>query len=140
MAIKNYTSKISSIKSLAEIQQDLALHGAKKIMLEYDENCKATGLTFCIEVNGAWAGFYLTANVEGVLSVFKSQHIKADEEQAERTAWRNVRDWVMAQMAFVECGNAKMEEVFFPYLTDGKKTLFQAYSSGQLQLPEYNGG
>lgn len=35
MAIKNYTSKISTIKSLAEIQEDLAIHGARKIMIEY---------------------------------------------------------------------------------------------------------
>ena len=140
MAIKNYTSKISSIKSLAEIQESLAIHGARKIMLDYDNRGKAAGITFCIEVNGTLAGFYLTANVAGVLSVFKEQHIKEDREQAERTAWRNVRDWVLAQMSFVECGNATIEEVFFPYLTDGKKTLFQAYSSGQLQLPEYHGG
>ncbi len=140
MAIKNYTSKISSIKSLAEIQESLAIHGARKIMLDYDNRGKATGITFCIEVNGVMAAFYLTANVDGVYQTFIQQKVKADMHQAEITAWRNVRDWVLAQMSFVECGNAKMEEVFFPYLTDGKKTLFQAYSSGQLQLPEYNGG
>ena len=139
MAIKNYTSKIPTIKSLAEIQADLAIHGARKIMIEYDNNGKASGITFCIEVNGTLAGFYLTANVAGVLSVFKEQHIKEDREQAERTAWRNVRDWVLAQMSFVECGNATIEEVFLPYLTDGKQTLFQAYTTGVMQLPEYRG-
>lgn len=135
MAIKNYTSKVPSVKSLAEIQAELAIHGATKIMTDY-ENGKATGITFGIEVNGVVAGFHITADIDGVLAVFKKQNIKADKDQAERTAWRNVHDWILAQMAFVECGNARMEEVFLPYLTDGKQTLYEAYKSGQPLLPE----
>ena len=93
MAIKNYTSKVPSVKSLAEIQAELAIHGATKIMTDY-ENGKATGITFGIEVNGTTAGFHITADVDGVLAVFKKQSIKADRDQAERTAWRNVHDWI----------------------------------------------
>ena len=77
----------------------------------------------------------LPANIEGVLKVFAKQKVKADREQAERTAWRNIRDWVLAQMAFVEAGNVEVDEVFLPYLTDGKgRTLYQAYKDGQLLL------
>jgi len=77
----------------------------------------------------------LPANIEGVLKVFAKQKVKADREQAERTAWRNIRDWVLAQMAFVEAGNVEVDEVFLPYLTDGKgKTLYQVYKDGQLLL------
>ena len=53
-----------------------------------------------------------------------------------RTAWRNIRDWVMAQMAFVEAGNVQLDEIFLPYLSDGKKTLYEAFQSGQLMLPK----
>lgn len=136
MAIKNYTSKVTSVVSLAEIQSNLALHGARKIMIDYDEKGKAAGITFGIEVNGQLACFLLRADVDSVLLVFKNQNIKADREQAERTAWRNVKDWIDAQMSFVECGNAKMEEIFLPYLTNGKQILYEAYLSGQLCLPE----
>lgn len=67
--------------------------------------------------------------------VFAKQKVKPDREQAERTAWRNIRDWVLAQMAFVEAGNVEVDEVFLPYLTDGKgRTLYQVYQSGQLLL------
>ena len=77
----------------------------------------------------------LPANIEGVLKVFAKQKVKADREQAERTAWRNIRDWILAQMAFVEAGNVEVDEVFLPYLTDGKgKTLYQVYKDGQLLL------
>ena len=37
--------------------------------------------------------------------------------------------------AFIESGQVKMDEVFLPYFSDGKKTLYQLYQSGQLQLP-----
>ena len=70
-----------------------------------------------------------------MLKVFAKQKVKPDREQAERTAWRNIRDWILAQMAFVEAGNVEGDEVFLPYLTDGKgKTLYQVYKDGQLLL------
>ena len=70
-----------------------------------------------------------------MLKVFAKQKVKPDREQAERTAWRNIRDWILAQMAFVEAGNVEVDEVFLPYLTDGKgKTLYQVYKDGQLLL------
>ena len=137
MPIKNYTTRIPSFQSLAEIQGMLAQHGANKIMLEYDKQGKAIGVAFAVDSGGFQNSFYLTADIDGVLAAFKRQRVRADKEQAERTAWRNIRDWIAAQMAFIECGNAKVEELFFPYLTDGKTTLYKAYSSGLLQLPEY---
>ena len=80
-------------------------------------------------------GFQLPANVDGVCEVFKRQKIKADMEQAKKTAWRNVRDWVLAQMAFIEAGNATLQEAFLPYLTNKEgQTLYQVYISGQLVL------
>lgn len=134
MPIKNYTSKIPSVQSISEIQTDLVIHGARKVMMDFDENGKAQGIMFGIEVEGKKMAFSITADVDSVMAVFKEQNVKADREQAERTAWRNVRDWIQAQMAFVECGNAKLEQVLFPYLTDGRKTIFEAYESGQLRL------
>ena len=67
--------------------------------------------------------------------VFARQKVKADRAQAERTAWRNVRDWVLAQIALVESCDAEMDEVFLPYLMDEDgNTLYQAYSNGRLLL------
>ena len=53
------------------------------------------------------------------------------------TAWRNARDWVLAQLALVECCDVPVEQVFLPYLTnrDGQ-TLYEAYSSGTLMIGE----
>lgn len=136
MAIKNYSSKVDVYTSLGEIQGALAKGGARKIMIDYDETGDPIGLTFGLLVEGQILGFQFPANIDGVLAAFKREKIKVDREQAKRTAWRNIRDWVLAQMAFVEAGNVQADEVFLPYLTDGRgTTLYTAFRSGQLALP-----
>lgn len=135
MAIKNYTTTIDVYKSLGEIQGALASHGARKIMVDYDEAGKPVGVAFGIETPVGTRGFILPANVDGVRAVFERQKVKAAQGQAERTAWRNIRDWIMAQMAIIEAGQVEMEEVFFPYLTDRNgRTLYQLYQGGQLAI------
>ena len=135
MAIKNYTTTIDVYKSLGEIQGALASYGARKIMIEYDEAGLPIGVAFGIDTPAGQRGFLLPANVDGVRAVFSRQKVKAPEGQAERTAWRNVRDWIMAQMAIIEAGQVEISEVFFPYLTDRTgRTIYQLYKGGQLSI------
>ena len=96
---------------------------------------RPTAVSFAIEGPHGMAGFTLPAAVDGTLRVFAKQKVKADRQQAERTAWRNVRDWVLAQMALVESCDVPMDQVFLPYLADKQgRTLYDAYASGQLML------
>ena len=135
MAIKNYTTTVDVYQSLGEIQGALAGHGARQIMIEYGNDGKPEGVTFAIDTPVGRRGFKLPANVDGVYAVFQKQKVKADREQAAKTGWRNIRDWVLAQMAIIEAGMVTMEEVFFPYLTDGKgNTLYGLYQSGHLPI------
>jgi len=135
MAIKNYTTEVDVYKSLGEIQAALAGHGARKIMVDYDIAGQPTGVMFMLETPAGPRGFCLPANVAGVQAVFAQQKVKAKAGQAERTAWRNIRDWVLAQMAIIEAGQVDLEEVFLPYLTDGRgRTLYQLYQGGHLAL------
>lgn len=137
MAIKNYTTTVSVYQSLGEIQGALASHGARKIMIDYDEKGKPTGIAFGICTPIGQRAFLLPANVDGVKKVFAHQKIKEKPEQVEKTAWRNVRDWIMAQMAIIEAGQVEMEEVFLPYMTDRKgRTAYQLYFEGQLMIGE----
>lgn len=136
MAIKNYTSSVDVYTSLGEIQGALARAGATKIMVDYDSS-KPVAVTFGIETAAGPRGFRLPAAMDGTLRIFAKQHVKADRAQAERTAWRNVRDWVLAQIALVESCDAAVDEVFLPYLVDGQgRTLYQAYADGRLLLGE----
>lgn len=139
MAIKNYTSSVSVFSSLAEIQAALAGHGARQIMVDYDDKGRPVGVTFSIDTPVGRRGFVLTANIDGVLRVFRQQKLKEDRDQAERTGWRNLRDWVLAQMAIVEAGMADVDEVFLPYLSDERgNTLYRVYQSGRLRLENGN--
>lgn len=135
MGIKNYTTEIDVYKSLGEIQNALAANGARQIMVEYDGGGQPIGITFAVDTPVGRRAFMLPANIEGVYAVFQKQKIKADQKQAARTGWRNIRDWVLAQMAIIEAGMVTMDEVFLPYLTDGKgNTVYGLYKSGQLAL------
>lgn len=134
MAIKNYTTKVDVYTSVGEIQGALAKHGAAKIMVDYVGG-KPMAVSFAMASAGAMRGFTLPAPVEGTLRAFAQQRIKADPVQAEMTAWRNVRDWVLAQMALVESCDVPVDQVFLPYLADNQgRTLYQVYESGQLLL------
>ena len=134
MPIKNYTSTVDTYTSLGEIQGALAKAGASKIMVDYDGG-KPIAVTFAMNTAQGLRGFLLPACFEGTERVFKKQKLKIDQAQIERTAWRNVRDWVLAQIALVESADIQVDQVFMPYLTDGKgTTLYQLYESGRLPL------
>lgn len=129
MAILNYTTKIDPIKTIAEIQQCLVRHGARKIITDYDSSGLATGVTFHVEVNGEPMFFALPCNWQGVLQAMqrdkKIERRYCNADQAQRTGWRIVKDWIEAQMAIVEAGLASVPEVMLPYvlLKDGQ-TLY----------------
>ena len=55
---------------------------------------------------------------EGVITHKRGKEQTYGYEQAYRVAWRNILDWVQAQMALLEIGMVKMEEVFLPYMQD----------------------
>ncbi len=136
MAIKNYASEIPIDRIFAELQQTLGTHGAKHISFEYGDDGKVQGLAFTIKVNDRFIPIKLPARVEKAQAVLKKQwedrvisHKRGKEntygnEQAYRVAWRNILDWVLAQMALLEIGMAKMEEVFLPYMQDHEGVTF----------------
>jgi hypothetical protein len=55
MPILNYTTKIDAKKTVGEIQDILASHGASKIMIDY-ENSVPIAITFQVNTNGQAAG------------------------------------------------------------------------------------
>ena len=135
MAIKNYTTKVDVFVSIGEIQASLARHGARKIIIDYDADAQPVSVSFAMETRFGAQGFTLPAMIEGTQEVFAQQRIKADKRQAAMTAWRNIRDWVLAQMALVESCSVPVEQIFLPYLVDNNgRTLYAAYCSGQLAL------
>lgn len=135
MPLLNYTTKVDAYTTLGAIQGQLVRHGAKKIMQDYDDEGQIAALSFLIDTPAGPRGIRLPANVDAVYTVLTRQKVKCDREQAERVAWRIVKDWVEAQMAILESEMVQMDEIFLPYMINGQgQTLFQAYRSNQLML------
>lgn len=135
MPLLNYTTKVNVYTTLGEIQGQLVAHGAKKIVQDYDDDGHIAALSFLIDTPAGPRGIRLPANVDAVHAVLTRQKVKCDRDQAERVAWRIVKDWVEAQMAILESEMVQMDEIFLPYMVDKSgQTLFQAYRNNQLML------
>ena len=103
--------------------------------MDYDEGERVTAITFTLECFGNVHAFRLEAKPEGVKAVMAKERSKCNDEQAERIAWRNLKDWIAAQVALVETEQATMDELFFPKLVDrNEKTLYEVFQTGQLML------
>ena len=123
-------------KIFTELQNTLGTHGAKQISFDYDNDGRIQSVQFVIKANDRFIPVRLPARVEKAQAVLKRQweagiisHKRGKEktygyEQAYRVAWRNILDWVQAQMALLEIGMAKMEEVFLPYMLDRQGVTF----------------
>jgi hypothetical protein len=135
----NYTTEIEPIKTAGEIMGLLAAKGAQAIMIDYDKG-EPVDLSFKIRINGQEVYFKLPCNVDGAFQAMKRMRIPpryVSTDQAKRTAWRIVKNWIEAQLAIVDCGQAQMGEVFLPYaLTANGQALFQRIQTNPGRLLE----
>lgn len=147
MAIKNYTTDKAVADTVSEIHKLLVKAGARKLMFDYDDDGKILAVIFSIKTPNGERPVRLPGNAERVRAVLKKQ--KADPknrnrssiddsmEQAERVAWRIVKDWLAAQLAILETEMVEQEQIFLPYFVNrAGETLYEVYSEGRLLLPE----
>ena len=142
MPLLNYTTKVDVYTTIGEIQGQLVRHGASKIMQDYDGQGRITSLSFLVDTPAGPQGIRLPANVDAVHAVLQRQKVKCGREQAERVAWRIIKDWVEAQMAILESEMVEIDEIFLPYMVNQSgQTLFEAYrnNAGLLESGGRNG-
>jgi len=141
MAILNYTTTVDAFKTVSEIEYVLMKHKAKSIMKNYDGE-SITGLSFLIDTGVQQIPIRLPVKVEECLKVLEKEkrenprkQIKDTREQAERVAWRILKDWVEAQMALLDIEMVRFEEIFLPYIeTQGGKTVYELLEEKQFLL------
>lgn len=142
MAILNYTTKVKADKTAGEIQAILGKGGASAVMSEY-ENGEVSAIAFQLEISGQVLSFRLPINAENVFSILKKEDIQnkfKNKEQATRTAWRILKDWVEAQLALVESNQADLAEVFLPHLQDPSgQTIYAKLKAGGFKALTYDG-
>ena len=130
MAIANYTTSVSAIKTVGEIQGILVGHGARSILINYADNGVVESLSFVVKTPYGDMPIRLPTDAKAVLRVMEEQGVPRrylTYEQAVKVAWRIVKDWVRAQMAILETEMVEMEQIFLPYMmTTDTQTLYEA--------------
>ena len=143
MPIANYTTSVEAIKTVGEIQGILVAHGARSILMNYDENGSVESLSFIVKTPYGDMPIRLPVNPRAVLKVLEEQGLPpryANYPQAVRIAWRILKDWVRAQMAILETEMVTMEQIFLPYMvTKNDKTLYEAMVDKKFFLTEGKG-
>lgn len=143
--MRNYTSKVAADRSIFLIEQKLIDFGASHILKEYDAQKQVSALSFTLMVDRTTlhrVPFRLPANVKAVAKVldkkaktWKQQNAVA--EQAPKTAWKLMLDWIDVQLALIEMGQADALQVFLPYCAQpGQPTFYEAIKAdGYRALP-----
>lgn len=133
----NYTSKVPVSRTLSEVQTLLGEGGASAVAVTY-ENRKPSGLTFQLQTAHGPRTFTLPVNVDGLAALMRKADYPAGtrttdlsrfmtREQAERVAWRIVKDWLQAQLAIIDAQMVRFEQVMLPYLQIEGGTLWDRY-------------
>lgn len=141
MAILNYSTTVDAFKTVSEIEYILMKHKAKSIMKNYDGE-SITGLSFLIDTGIKQVPVRLPVRIDECLEVLKKEkknnprcNIKPTREQAEKVAWRILKDWVEAQMALLDIEMVRLEEIFLPYIETGNgQTIYERLEEKQFLL------
>lgn len=142
------TTKIDANKTAGEVAECLAMAGATRVMNDYKSGV-VTALTFAIRVGDVEIPFRLPINPTPIFDILQKRRqsfnhndkAPADLEQAIRIAWRQILRWVQAQLALIETGMVKTQEVFLPYVCNlNGETFYQQIEANQFkQLPQFTG-
>lgn len=139
------TTEIAPERSVQQIEDVLARYGAAAVLKEYAAG-SIQALSFKIDVGQKQIPFRLPCRWEAIETMLKKRSGRtwfsdrdkdSYREKAKRVAWRQILRWVEAQMALVETGMVKTEEVFLPYIQqpDGR-TVYEALAGSHfLMLP-----
>ena len=146
--IRNYTSEAPVSKSVQFIEERLAEAGALSVLEIYEEG-QLVGIAFVMRVGEQEMPFRLPAKVDRIYDVLQkavkrarrdgSTH-KKKKEQAVRTAWKLLADWVDVQITLIQLDQAELLEVFLPYVYDYKKkeTFFQRLAKNNFKALTYS--
>src|SRR5262249_17008766 len=85
-------------------------------------------LQFLLRIKNQDVAFSLPVHWRRFQRVLELQQVRRwdEEEYVYRVAWRNMRDWVMPQLALYETVIVEMPQVFLPFATDANgQTLYE---------------
>lgn len=162
MKLKNYTSEVSVSQTISRIEHILIGSGVSGIQKEYHQNVagKIVALTFTIRLAETSWTIRMPVDEEKALQCLWLAYADGDQltpngaeiqygsrknkkrgefrQQAERTAWKIMQDWIEVQMSMIQMQQADFQQVFLPYVWDGKQTLYDRVKATgfRAMLPE----
>lgn len=132
--LKNYTSEVAPSITISRIQKTLLKAGVRSLEMEYGSDHKVAAMIFKIEFE---AGKFLHAKLwldyvgkdklsqDGQYSSSKRKNKKSFLDQAERTAWKLMQDWIEVQLSLIQLNQVEVVQVFLPFVWDGKRTFYE---------------
>lgn len=162
MFLKNYTSEVPVSQTIYRIEQVLIKCGVSGITKEYGLNQQVVALHFHIKIeeskptvtirlpadkDAAHQALWLDyvdgekLSPDGQTLAWNNRKRKSKKdfaEQAERTAWKLVQDWVEVQLSMIQMRQADFIQVFLPYVWNGRETYYQALKAGGFKALENN--
>lgn len=149
--LRNYTTTISTARTISEIERLLALYGASAIQKRY-KNAEVFSFVFTITGPYGTQTFQLPLDVpafqqrlidlknNGELPGISKKDV-SNPDKARRIGWRVIKDWVDAQLTLIDAGQLTMQDVFFQYMIDeGGRPLRQVVGKKLLALTEGKDG
>lgn len=144
MALKNYTTKVSALRSISEIQEMLQKHGAIGVLTEFEQGTgKIEAISFRIKIGDQNCFFRLPMQWREAQKAMKDEGNRRanDDDYCYRVAWRITRDWVDVQMALIDLRTAELQQIFLPYaVTSNGETIFESFRDNPKYLLESGGG
>jgi hypothetical protein len=140
--MKNYTSTVPVERTVSRIEQILANAGAGNIIKDY-KNGELQALSFTLYHGntGKMVPIRLPANAEAVEKVLLGEVKRPHKEtllrikqQASRTAWKLMQDWIEVQVSLIELHQVEALQVFLPYIWDGRRTYYTALKEGGFKM------
>lgn len=142
MNLKNYTSTVPASKSIDRIEKFLVANGASDISKKFKEGV-CVAVSFRMVIEGMPIFFQLPAKVDTCFKVLWGEVIRKHlanrdnyVQQAERTAWKLVHDWVEMQFTMIKLQQVEALQVFLPYVYDVSKdeTFYDKVKQSNLKL------
>ncbi len=134
--LKNYTSSVPMERSVQLIEQELIELGATNIMKRYEKG-ELAAITFQIDMQGDACHLIpisLPARIEKV-EAYMAKHLRLSgdklKDQARRTAWKSLLEWVQIQAGFIKVGRVEILEVFLAYVWRDNQTYYSELKNGK---------
>lgn len=164
MFLKNYTSDVPVSRTIARIEETLIKCGVMDITKEYSPTGDVAAVIFTIKMgDDKPVSIRLPADKDSAHKALWLDYVDGEElssdgkkitewpsrkrrthqsfrEQAERTAWKLMQDWVEIQLSLIQMKQADVVQVFLPYVWDARthQTFYQALKANGFRgmLPE----